>query len=156
MTDKQEIQALLEKRQALEVTENNPSILQYLRLRKKQYTIEVKPFPLGVIWQITEQLMAVEDNLPDKNSSVKELAAFIHKNKHIVEKVIAYALNCNSDQEPPEHLFSFIRRNIPGNQIGNVFMFIIVQADLGNFTSAIRLATRKLVASSEAEPKSSE
>jgi len=156
MTDKQELQTLLEKRLPLKVSENKLNIWQRLRLRKKQYTIEVEPFPLGVIWQITEQLMYIEDNLPDKNSTIKELATFIYKNKQAVEKVIAYALNCNPDQDPPEHLYSFIRRNIPSNQIGNVFMFIVVQADLGNFTSAIRLATRKLVASSEAEPKSSE
>lgn len=156
MTDKQELQTLLEKRLPLSISENKLSLLQRLRIRKKQYTIEVKPFPLGVVYQIIDSLTDIVGGLPDSRSSIKERAEFVAKNRNAVDRVIAFALNCNSDQQPPDHLFKFIRRNIPSDQVGNVFTFIIIQADLKNFTSAISLATRKLVADSEAGQKSSE
>ena len=148
MTDKQELNTLLEKRLPITIVDDKPNLLQRLGLLKKaEYKIEVKPFPLGVIWQITECLMNITDELPDKSWPQKKLAEFCFTNKDAIEKTIAYALNCNTDAEPPESLYRFMRRNIPSSQVGNIFLFIIIQADLGNFTNAISLATRKLVAS---------
>lgn len=158
MNDKQEINTLLEKRLPVTIVEDNPNLLQRWGVVKKaEYKIEVKPFPLGVIWQLTDCLIDITDELPDKSWPQKKLAKFCVNNKTAIEKTIAYALNCNSEAEPPEKLFRFMRRNIPSNQVGNIFLFIIIQADLGNFTNAISLATRKLVASSsKAGQKSSE
>lgn len=154
MNDKQEIKTLLEKRQPFTVAEEKLNIWQKLRLQKREYTIELKPFPLGVVYQITDCLMDIED-IPEKGAPFNVVAKYISQNKEAVTKTIAYALNC-SEKEPPERLVKFIKRNLPSNYLQHIFLYILVQTDLANFTSATRLATQRLVADSKAEQKSSE
>jgi|GEM_PF-1694143 len=145
MTDKQEIEALLEKRKPLKISENSPTFLQKIGLQKKEYVIDVKPLPLGVIYQITECLSGVEDNVP-KDGSIVDTAKFVQKNKHIVNRVIAHAMICKAHFEPKERHYKFIEDNVPVSHVTHIFLFILSQADLGNFTNAIRLVTRKLIA----------
>ena len=149
-----EINTLLEKKQPLVINETKPSIWQKIGVQKRQHQIELKPFSYGVFLQIVSCLLEVE--LYEK-TSIKEMAKFVSENEGHVTKMIAYAINQKPENEPPEKLIKFIKRNVSSYGIIEIVIFIIKQADLGNFTSATALIAQRLVAkNSKAGQSSSE
>jgi hypothetical protein len=142
--DKKEVDALLEKRKPIKISEDKPGLLHKLGILPKEKVIELKPLPYGVLLQITECLMQVED-APDKDGNLKEISAFINRNYKPVTKMIAYAIR-QKPGEPPQSLLRFIEKNLSGADVTGIVLFIISQADLGNFMQATSLITRRLVA----------
>ena len=151
--DKKERQVLLGKSEPVTITEPINKFWKKFGFKDKVRTINIKPLPYGVVLQITSSLAEIDEPNFD---TIKNLSEFFLNNEKHVTKVIAYALNCSPEKNPPERLLRFIRKNMNAVEATEIFYFIFEQTNLVNFTSAIRWTTKKLVAEkdSEVQPKS--
>ena len=153
MIDKKERQVLLGNSKPVTITEPVNEFWKKFGFKDKVHTINIKPLPYGVVLQITSSLAEIDEPNFD---TIKDLSEFFLKNEKHVTNVIAYALNCKPEMNPPKKLKRFIRKNMTAVEATEIFYFIFEQTNLVNFTSAIRWTTKKLIAEKDsgAQPES--
>jgi len=147
-----ELDALLEKATPIKITVDKPNVWHKIGLLPKERIIELRPFPYGVFLQIADCFAGATEI---KSETFKDMCQSIKDNEKQVTNAVAYAINRTEDK-PSKALINFIRKNIATEDLVTIVYFILTQMQFGNFTNAINLLTRRMIADSEAEQNSSE
>lgn len=145
----EEMKALLEETKPIKISVDKQNILHKIGWLPKEKTIELKPLPYGCFIQIAKCFSGIS---VFEGETIKDICELIRDNNEAVTKAVAYAIN-RTEKEPSKELIQFIHTNIQMEDLTGIILFILTQMQLGNFTIAISLLTKKVIADSSQEEK---
>jgi hypothetical protein len=129
--------AVLGKATTIEVEILHPTDEQLSKKQTKK-TFVIKPACLATLVNISQELLDVEVDFPDRADLLKLVQQLAVKQGFRVAKIIAYAIH-NRRDEPPEELTNFIYDNFDVTDLQKVVAIVLEKINYGSFLNSIIL-----------------